>query len=190
LSASLTNSALAWDKGQGKPFYYYTSGAAVSEVLIDRLTGDVKVPRVDILIDFGRSINPAVDRGQVIGGFVQGLGWVTTEDLRYSETGELWTHSPTTYKVPNVTDVPPIFNVAFLDHQNPVNLYGSKAVGEPPLLLAVSVWTAIKHALSFVSGEQVPKLSLPATNEEILRRLAECAQRRIERPVEQVTVGH
>jgi xanthine dehydrogenase large subunit len=179
-----------WDKGQGKPFYYYTSGAAVSEVLIDRLTGDVKVPRVDILIDFGRSINPAVDRGQVIGGFVQGLGWVTTEDLRYSETGELWTHSPTTYKVPNVTDVPPIFNVAFLDHQNPVNLYGSKAVGEPPLLLAVSVWTAIKHALSFVSGEQVPKLSLPATNEEILRRLAECAQRTIERPVEQVTVGH
>jgi xanthine dehydrogenase large subunit len=177
-----------WDSGQGKPFYYYTSGCAGSEVLIDRLTGDVKVPRVDILMDFGRSINPAVDRGQVIGGFVQGMGWVTTEVLRYGETGELWTHSPTTYKVPNVTDVPPIFNVAFLDHPNPVNLYGSKGVGEPPLLLAVSVWTAIKHALSFVGGEGVPKLSLPASNEEILRCLAECSQRTIERATEQVTV--
>jgi xanthine dehydrogenase large subunit len=177
-----------WDSGQGKPFYYYTSGCAVSEVLIDRLTGDVKVPRVDILLDLGRSINPAVDRGQVIGGFVQGMGWVTTEVLRYDQTGELWTHSPTTYKVPNVTDVPPIFNVAFLDHENPVNLYGSKAVGEPPLLLAVSVWTAVKHALSFVGGEQVPRLNLPATNEEILRCLAECPRRTIEQPAEQVTV--
>jgi xanthine dehydrogenase large subunit len=177
-----------WDSGQGKPFYYYTSGCAVSEVLIDQLTGDVKVPRVDILMDFGRSINPAVDRGQVIGGFVQGMGWVTTEELRYGATGELWTHSPTTYKVPNVTDVPPIFNVAFLDHVNPVNLYGSKAVGEPPLLLAVSVWTAVKHALSFLGGEHLPKLSLPATNEEILHCLAECRQRSSERPAEQVTV--
>jgi xanthine dehydrogenase large subunit len=177
-----------WDKGQGKPFYYYTSGCAVSEVLIDRLTGDVKVPRIDILMDFGRSINPAVDRGQVIGGFIQGMGWVTTEVLRHGETGELWTHSPTTYKVPNVTDVPAIFNVAFLDQPNPVNLYGSKAVGEPPLLLAVSVWTAIKHALSFVGGEHAPKLSLPATNEEIVRYLAECSQRTSERPAEQVTV--
>lgn len=177
-----------WDGGQGKPFYYYTCGCAASEVLIDRLTGDVQVSRVDILMDFGRSINPAIDRGQVIGGFVQGMGWVTTEDLRYGETGELWTHSPTTYKVPNVTDVPPIFNVAFLDHQNPVNLHGSKAVGEPPLLLAVSVWTAIKHALSFLGGEQVPKLNLPATNEEILRYLAECPKRMIEQPAEQVTI--
>jgi xanthine dehydrogenase large subunit len=177
-----------WDSGQGKPFYYFTSGCAVSEVLIDRLTGDLKVPRVDLLMDFGRSINPAIDRGQVIGGFIQGMGWVTTEDLRHGETGELWTHSPTTYKVPNVTDVPPVFNVAFLNHENPVNLYGSKAVGEPPLLLAVSVWTAVKHALSFVSGGQVPKLNLPATGEEILRRLTEYSQRPSERPVEQVTV--
>jgi xanthine dehydrogenase large subunit len=177
-----------WDSGQGKPFYYFTSGCAVAEVLIDRLTGDLKVPRVDLLMDFGRSINPAIDRGQVIGGFIQGMGWVTTEDLRHGATGELWTHSPTTYKVPNVTDVPPVFNVALLDHENPVNLYGSKAVGEPPLLLAVSVWTAVKHALSFVSGGQVPKLNLPATNEEILRRLTEHSQRPSKRPAEQVTV--
>jgi xanthine dehydrogenase large subunit len=177
-----------WEIGQGQPFYYFTSGCAAAEVLIDRLTGDVKVQRVDMLMDFGRSINPAIDRGQVIGGFIQGMGWVTTEDLRYGATGELLTHSPTTYKVPAVTDVPPVFNVAFLDLENPVNLYGSKAVGEPPLLLAVSVWTAIKHALSFVSSPKVPKLSLPATNEEILRRLAEYAQRTTLQPAEQVTV--
>jgi xanthine dehydrogenase large subunit len=177
-----------WDRGQGKPFYYYTSGCAVSEVLIDRLTGNVKVARVDILMDFGRLINPAVDRGQAIGGFIQGMGWVTTEVLRHGETGELWTHSPTTYKVPNVTDVPPIFNVAFLDQPNPVNLYGSKAVGEPPLLLAVSVWTAIKHALSFASGEQASQLNLPASNEEILRCLAECTQQTGKRPAEQAAV--
>jgi xanthine dehydrogenase large subunit len=164
------------ETGKGNPFLYYTNGCAAAEVLIDRFTGDVKVTRVDILMDFGRSINPAIDRGQVIGGFVQGMGWVTTEELCYSAAGELLSHSPTTYKVPNVTDVPAEFNVAFLDHENPVNLYGSKAVGEPPLLLGISVWTAVKHALSFVSGGQVPKMNLPATNEEVLRRLAEYAK--------------
>ena len=159
-----------WMTGHGQPFYYYTCGCAVAEVLVDRLTGEVKVPRVDMLMDFGRSINPAIDRGQAIGGFIQGLGWVTTEDLRYGPAGELWTHSPTTYKVPCVTDVPAVFNVAFLDQPNPVNLHASKAVGEPPLLLAVSVWTAVKHALSFVCGGQ-SKLNLPATKEEVLDRL-------------------
>src|SRR5262249_24527304 len=94
-----------WDTGQGTPFYYYTNGCAAAEVLIDRLTGDVKVTRVDILMYFGKSINPAIDRGQVTGGFIQGMGWVTTECLRYSEAGALLSHSPTTYKVPNVTDV-------------------------------------------------------------------------------------
>jgi xanthine dehydrogenase large subunit len=177
-----------WDTGQGQPFYYYTCGCAVSEVLIDRLTGEVKVPRVDILMDFGRSINPAIDRGQTVGGFVQGMGWVTTEDLRYGAAGELLSHSPTTYKVPNVTDVPPVFNVAFLDQPNAINLYGSKAVGEPPLLLAVSVWTAVKHALSFVCGEQVPKLNLPATSEEVLLRLAEYQERAKPRLAEPVNV--
>jgi xanthine dehydrogenase large subunit len=163
-----------WETGKGTPFLYYTNGCAVAEVLIDCFSGDVKVTRVDMLMDFGRSINPAIDRGQAIGGFVQGMGWVTTENLHYSEAGELLSNSPTTYKVPNITDVPPVFNVAFLDSaDNPVNVHGSKAVGEPPLLLAVSVWTAVKHALSFVSAGQVPRLNLPATNEEVLRRLNE-----------------
>lgn len=162
------------DTGKGNPFLYYTNGCAAAEVLIDRCTGDVKVERVDILIDLGRSINPAIDRGQVIGGFVQGMGWVTTEALRYSAAGALLSHSPTTYKVPSVTDVPPVFNVDFLDNpDNTVNIYGSKAVGEPPLLLGVSVWTAVKHALSFVSAGNVAKLDLPATGEEVLLRLME-----------------
>jgi xanthine dehydrogenase large subunit len=162
------------ETGKGNPFLYFTNGCAAAEVLIDRFTGDVKVLRVDILMDLGRSINPGIDRGQVIGGFVQGMGWVTTEELRYSEKGELLSHSPTTYKVPNATDLPPIFNVDFLDNpDNVVNLYGSKAVGEPPLLLAVSVWTAVKHALSFVGNGRRHGLKLPATGEEILRCLGE-----------------
>jgi xanthine dehydrogenase large subunit len=161
------------ETGKGNPFLYYTNGCAAAEVLVDRFTGDVSVLRVDLLLDAGRSINPAIDRGQVIGGFVQGMGWVSTEALYYSEAGALLSHSPTTYKVPNVTDVPAIFNVDFLEYQeNPLNVFGSKGVGEPPLLLAVSVWTAVKHALSFASGGEVPQLNLPATNEEVLLRLA------------------
>src|SRR5262249_18062825 len=136
------------ETGRGNPFLYYTNGAAVAEVLIDRFTGDVKVTRVDLLLDIGRSINPGVDRGQVIGGLVQGMGWATTEELRYGEAGELLSHSPTTYKVPNVTDLPPVFNVDFFENvSNEMNVYGSKAVGEPPLLLGVSVWAAVKQAL-------------------------------------------
>ena len=158
--------------GRGIPFLYYTNGVAASEVVIDRFTGDVKVVRVDILMDIGQSINPGVDRGQVIGGFVQGMGWVTTEELRYSETGELWSHSPTTYKVPNVTDVPAEFDVEFLDNRaNTVNVYSSKAVGEPPLLLGVSVWAAVKQALASMGASG--GLRLPATNEEVLRCLTE-----------------
>ncbi len=162
------------ENGKGSPFLYYTNGCAAAEVLIDRFTGDVKVTRVDLLMDLGRSINPGIDRGQVIGGFVQGMGWVTTEELKYSAKGALLSHSPTTYKVPNVTDIPPIFNVEFHENlDNKVNIYGSKAVGEPPLLLGVAVWTAVKHALSFVSGGKAVKLDLPATGEEVLRRIAE-----------------
>jgi xanthine dehydrogenase large subunit len=160
------------ETGKGSPFLYYTNGCAAAEVHIDRFTGDVKVARVDLLMDLGRSINPAIDRGQVIGGFIQGQGWVTTEDLRYSAKGALLSHSPTTYKVPNVTDIPPIFNVAFLDNpDNTMNVYASKAVGEPPLLLGVAVWTAVKHALSFVAAGAPVSLALPATGEEVLRCL-------------------
>ena len=168
------------ETGKGSPFLYYTNGAAVAEVEIDRFTGDLKVRRVDLLMDLGRSINPAIDRGQVIGGFVQGMGWVTTEDLRYDAKGTLLSHSPTTYKVPAVTDLPEIFNVDFLENpDNTMNVYGSKAVGEPPLLLGVAVFTAVKHALRYaVPGVtdrpgRVVKLDLPATGEEVLRRLTE-----------------
>jgi xanthine dehydrogenase large subunit len=177
------------ETGKGNPFLYYTNGCAAAEVLVDRFTGEVKVLRVDILMDLGRSINPAIDRGQVIGGFMQGMGWVTTEALSYGPGGALLSHSPTTYKVPNVTDLPLIFNVHFLDaDENPLNIHGSKAVGEPPLLLAVCVWTAVKHALSFASGGKVPKLNLPATSEEVLRRLAEYEAQPAPRPKQEVSV--
>ncbi len=161
--------------GQGSPFLYFTTGCAVSEVLIDRFTGDLKVSRSDVLMDIGKSINPGIDRGQITGGFIQGMGWVTTEELRYSESGDLLSHSPTTYKIPNIQDVPEIFNMDWIENdRNTVNLKSSKAVGEPPLMLAISVWTAVKHALRSVAGPGViPELNLPATNEEILKRITQ-----------------
>ncbi len=156
------------ETGQGTPFLYYTNGVAASEILIDRFTGELKVPRVDLLMDAGLCINPGIDRGQVTGGFIQGLGWVTTEELKYSDRGDLLSHSPTTYKIPNISDVPDIFNVDFLDNpDNVVSLKKSKALGEPPLLLGVSVWTAVKQAI-FAAGADASKLSLPATGEKIL----------------------
>lgn len=162
----------SWKTGTGSPFLYFTQGVACSEVLIDRFTGELKVPRVDLLMDVGKSINPGIDRGQVIGAFIQGMGWVTTEELKYSQKGELLSHSPTTYKIPNIQDTPDVFNVAFIPNDgNVVNIRGSKAVGEPPLLLGISVWTAVKHALSFVSNGEIPKLNMPATNEQILSRI-------------------
>src|SRR3954451_1039453 len=121
------------ETGKGHPFLYYTNGAAVSEVLIDRFTGEMRVTRVDLLMDLGRPTNPSLDRGQVIGGFVQGMGWVTAEELRYNDAGALLSYSPTTYKIPNVGDLPEVFNVATLDNPNSdVSLYRSKAMGEPP----------------------------------------------------------
>lgn len=159
------------ETGKGHPFLYFTNGAACSEVLIDRFTGELRVTRVDLLMDAGQCINPGIDRGQVVGGFVQGMGWVTTEELKYSETGVLLSYSPTTYKIPAISDVPPVFNVKFLDNpDNVVSLYRSKALGEPPLLLGISVWAAVKDALSYVGGvkRQIPRLELPATVEQIL----------------------
>ncbi len=160
------------DTGRGSPFLYYSVGAVVAEVAVDRLTGGVAVERVDILMDLGRPINPALDRGQVVGGFVQGLGWATTEELRYSDMGELWTCSPSTYKIPAVTDIPPDFRVAFLDRTNPSNLAGSKAVGEPPFVLGVGVWAAVKDALRAEGPRCGVGLGLPATGEAVLRFLA------------------
>ena len=157
--------------GTGSPFLYYTQGCAASEVLIDRFTGEMRVLRSDVLMDIGRPVNPGIDRGQMTGGFIQGLGWVTTEELKYTEKGELLSHSPTTYKIPGIQDVPEIFNVDWIDYDNPVNIRGSKAVGEPPLLMAISVWCAVKNALSYLSNGRAPKLDIPATTEEILMRM-------------------
>ena len=160
------------ETGQGNPFLYFTQGASASEVKIDRFTGELSVTRVDLLIDIGKSINPGVDRGQVVGGFIQGMGWVTGECLVYGERGELLSHSPTTYKIPAVTDVPQIFNCEmFPNTDNVENVRRSKAVGEPPLMHALSVWCAARHALSSVSDVAANALALPATGEEVLRCL-------------------
>jgi xanthine dehydrogenase large subunit len=160
------------ETGRGTPFFYFTQGAAVAEVLIDRFTGELRVPRADLLIDIGRSINPGVDRGQVIGAFIQGMGWVTAEALVYDAKGDLLSHSPTTYKIPAITDVPEVFNVATFDNSDNVrNVYRSKAVGEPPLMLGIAVWAAVKNALSYAGRDAAAELRLPATGEEILRCL-------------------
>lgn len=159
------------ETGRGNPFLYYTQGAAVAEVAIDRFTGQMKSPRVDLLMDIGKSINPGVDRGQMIGGFIQGMGWVTNECLVYRD-GHLLSDSPTTYKIPATTDVPPIFNCEmFPNEDNVENVRRSKAVGEPPLMHALAVWCAARHALSTVSTTASQTLRLPATGEELLRCL-------------------
>jgi xanthine dehydrogenase molybdopterin-binding subunit B len=143
---------------------------AVSEVLVDVLTGQVDLLRTDILHDAGDSINPALDLGQVEGGFIQGVGWVTTEDIRWDGRGNLLTHSPDTYKIPTANDIPRDFRAALLPGApNPGVIGNSKAVGEPPLMLAFSVWLAIKDAVSSVGGHELePEFSLPATTEGIL----------------------
>jgi xanthine dehydrogenase large subunit len=161
------------ETGRGNPFFYFTQGAATAEVKIDRFTGELTVPRVDVLMDIGRSINPGVDMGQITGGFIQGMGWVTSECLVYNERGELLSHSPTTYKIPATTDVPPIFNCELFPNDDNTEVVGrSKAVGEPPLMHAIAVWTAVKHALDCVSPVAAGALRLPATGEEILRCLS------------------
>jgi len=165
------------DTGCGTPFLYFTKGCAVSEVEIDRFTGAMRVLRSDVLMDIGKPINPGIDRGQITGAFVQGMGWLTNEEMRYTPDGDLLSHSPTTYKIPNIQDLPPVFNVDWIENDgNTLNLRSSKAVGEPPLLMAISVWMAVKNALSFVSGGAIPKLTAPATGEEILRRLTQYRQ--------------
>ena len=165
------------ETGKGSPFLYFTNGVAASEVSIDRFTGQMKVERVDLLMDVGKPLNPGIDRGQVIGGFVQGMGWVTTEQLVYTDTGRLMSDSPTTYKVPAISDIPPVFNVRFLENpNNAISLYRSKAVGEPPLVLGLSVWLACKNALLNVRVDRdVPVvLNMPATGESLLTALESC----------------
>ncbi|HFE63227.1 MAG TPA: xanthine dehydrogenase molybdopterin binding subunit, partial [Caldithrix sp.] len=158
------------EKGEGHPFYYYAFGMAVSEVEVDVLTGFHKILRVDILHDVGESLNKAMDIGQIVGGFVQGVGWCTTEEIKWDEQGRLLTHSPDTYKIPSVGDVPADLRVNLLEgYPNPNTIRRSKAVGEPPLMLALSTWLAIKDAISAVANHRFePEFSLPATNERIL----------------------
>ncbi|MBE8221994.1 MAG: molybdopterin-dependent oxidoreductase [Bdellovibrionales bacterium] len=159
---------------KGKAFNYFTQGAVVTEVLIDEYTGEMKVMKSDILMDLGRPINPDIDKGQVTGAFIQGMGWVTTERLFYDTDGNLISHSPTTYKIPNIQDIPRVFNVDFLLNKNKIkNIYGSKAVGEPPFLLGLSAWTAVKHALSYRSNGKPVNITSPVTGEVILNKLTD-----------------
>ena len=158
---------------KGQPFYYFANGAAASEVIVDTLTGEYKVTRVDILHDVGRSINPAIDIGQIEGGFIQGMGWLTTEELLWNEQGKIISNSPANYKIPTSTDTPEVFNVALFDRPNHVdNTYYSKAVGEPPLMLAISVWCALRDACASLADYQFnPPLAAPATPEQVFKCL-------------------
>lgn len=158
------------EKGKGRPFHYYSFGMAVTEVLLDTLTGYYKNLRVDILHDAGKSLNPGIDTGQIEGGYIQGVGWCTTEECKWDDKGNLLNHSPDTYKIPNVQDIPEDFRVELLQNVPNVNtIHCSKAVGEPPLMLALSCWLAIKDAISAVGDHKIePDFSLPATNEVIL----------------------
>ena len=162
-----------WDRkaGRGHPFYYFAYGAAASEVAIDTLTGEYRVERVDILHDCGRSLNPAIDRGQIEGGFVQGMGWLTTEELWFDKEGRLRTHAPSTYKIPVASDRPRVFNVEMLasEENREPTIGRSKAVGEPPLMLAISVLQALSDAVASVADYRFcPRLDAPATPERVL----------------------
>ncbi|MBP1206997.1 xanthine dehydrogenase large subunit [Duganella sp. 1411] len=167
---------LHWDPKtmNGHPFSYYAYGAAVSEVVVDTLTGEWKLLRADALYDAGRSLNPAIDIGQVEGAFIQGMGWLTTEQLWWNPAGKLMTHAPSTYKIPGISDCPEDFRVKLYDNGNVEDsIHRSKAVGEPPLLLPFSVFFAIRDAISSVGGHRVnPPLNAPATSEEILRAIS------------------
>ncbi len=163
---------IAWDRARakGRPFFYFAYGAACSEVTIDTLTGEMRVDRADIIHDVGRSLNPALDIGQVEGGFVQGMGWLTTEELVFDQQGRLRTHAPSTYKIPCASDVPADFRVRLFESRGNKEdtIYRSKAVGEPPLMLGVSVWTAVFDAIAGLRPGRIPQLDAPATPEAIL----------------------
>ena len=161
---------LSWDriKGQGRPFFYFAQGIALTEVVIDTLTGENRILRCDVIHDAGASLNPALDVGQIEGGYVQGAGWLTTEELVWDTKGRLQTHAPATYKIPAMSDRPDIFNVALWDAPNHAQtVYRSKAVGEPPFMLGISAFLALSHAVS-ACGDTYPDLHAPATAEQIL----------------------
>jgi xanthine dehydrogenase large subunit len=166
---------LHWDMASmtGNPFSYFAYGAAVSEVVIDTLTGEWKLLRADALYDAGNSLNPAIDIGQVEGAFIQGMGWLTTEELWWDKNGKLMTHAPSTYKIPAVSDCPRDFRVKLFKNRNIADgIHHSKAVGEPPLLLPFSVFFAIRDAIASVADYRInPPLNAPATGEAILNAI-------------------
>ena len=160
---------ISWDRiaGQGRPFFYFAYGVAAVEVVVDTLTGEYRVLRADILHDVGASLNPAIDLGQIEGGFVQGAGWLTTEELVWDADGILRTHAPSTYKIPACADRPPIFNVALWEGSNKADtIYKSKAVGEPPLMLGMAAFFALSDAIASC-GPAYPDLQAPATPEQV-----------------------
>ena len=160
-----------WDRstGKGRPFYYYAYGAAVSEVSVDTLTGEYQVDRADILHDVGKSLNPAIDKGQIEGAFIQGMGWLTTEELWWDDKGMLRTHAPSTYKIPLASDRPRSFNVKLADwsENREMTIRRSKAVGEPPFMLGISAFMALSDAVS-ACGDGFGDLQTPATAEAVL----------------------
>ena len=159
----------------GRPFFYYAYGAAVSEVIIDTLTGEHRVLRADLLHDCGHSLNPAIDMGQIEGGFIQGVGWLTSEELWWNAAGELQTHAPSTYKIPTSSDLPVDFRVRMLESaaNREETIHRSKAVGEPPLMLSLSVFYAIRDAVASVGNNRIPALRAPATPESVLNAVTE-----------------
>jgi xanthine dehydrogenase large subunit len=162
-----------WDpaSGTGRPFYYFVYGAAAAEVAIDTLTGETRVLRAELVQDCGQSLNPAIDLGQIEGAFVQGMGWLTCEELFWDDAGRLRTHGPSTYKIPGSRDVPPVFNARILQDapNREETVFRSKAVGEPPLMLAIAVWLAIRDAVASVSPDgRMVALDAPATPERVL----------------------
>ncbi|MDX1473036.1 MAG: xanthine dehydrogenase molybdopterin binding subunit [Reinekea sp.] len=166
------------EKGAGRPFFYFSHGVALTEVELDTLTGENSITRVDILHDVGHSLNPAIDIGQIEGGFIQGMGWLTTEDLQWNAAGELTSFGPATYKIPAIGDTPAEFNVQLFDSENPeFTVFRSKAVGEPPFMLANSVWCALRDALASVTDYRfAPQLNTPATPERLLNAVTQAQQ--------------
>ncbi len=159
------------EKGEGRPFYYFAYGAAVAEVSVDTLTGEYSVDRVDVLHDVGKSLNPTLDKGQVEGAFVQGMGWLTSEELYWNDAGRLMTHAPSTYKIPLASDVPREFNVKLADwsENRELTIKRSKAVGEPPFMLPICVFEALGMAVaSLIDYAECPRLDAPATPERLL----------------------
>ena len=164
---------ISWDKAEarGRPFFYFAYGAAVSEAIIDTLTGENRLLRCDILHDVGKSLNPAIDLGQIEGGYVQGAGWLTTEELVWDDDGRLMTHAPSTYKIPTCADRPAVMNVNLFarGENSEETIYRSKAVGEPPLMLGISAFLALSDAVAnATSGQPYPALDAPATPERVL----------------------